>query len=87
MRFLFVGLILLYQQTLSRLLPPSCRFYPSCSDYAIQAVQQAGFIGGLFKTLRRLLRCHPFSPGGYDPVKEPRENSLYKSEVDKPTGC
>jgi putative membrane protein insertion efficiency factor len=46
-----------------------CRYYPSCSEYAYQAVDKFGLIKGLFKGLRRILRCHPFSAGGYDPIK------------------
>lgn len=57
-----------YQRFLSPLKPPTCRFYPSCSDYAEQAVAKYGAARGLLLAGRRLLRCHPFHPGGYDPV-------------------
>ncbi len=57
-----------YQRFLSPYLPPSCRFYPSCSQYALEAVSKYGAIRGLWLALRRLLRCHPFHPGGFDPV-------------------
>ncbi len=63
-----VGLVRLYQRTLSRLLPSTCRFQPSCSQYAVEALERHGFWRGLGLSLRRLLRCHPFHPGGYDPV-------------------
>lgn len=63
-----VGLVRLYQRTLSRLLPSTCRFQPSCSQYAVEAIERHGFWRGLGLSLRRLLRCHPFHPGGYDPV-------------------
>ena len=57
-----------YQHLVSPYTPPSCRFYPSCSTYAVDAITRYGaWKGGVF-TLRRLLRCHPFHPGGYDPV-------------------
>ncbi|HUV95346.1 MAG TPA: membrane protein insertion efficiency factor YidD [Anaerolineae bacterium] len=60
--------IRLYQKLVSPALPPSCRFVPSCSEYARQAVERHGMFRGLWLGLGRLLRCHPFSPGGYDPV-------------------
>ncbi len=58
-----------YQYVISPLFPPTCRFTPSCSQYAIEAVQKYGVIRGGLKGLWRILRCHPFSQGGYDPVK------------------
>jgi len=61
-------LIRLYQLTLSRVLPPSCRFTPSCSVYGYQAIEKYGFVKGGWLALKRLGRCHPFHPGGYDPV-------------------
>lgn len=60
--------IRLYQLTLSSVLPPSCRFYPSCSAYAVEAVLTHGILKGGWFALRRILRCHPWSSGGYDPV-------------------
>jgi uncharacterized protein len=68
MRLLALGLIRLYQLLVSPLLPPACRFLPSCSRYAYQAVQRYGALRGAWLGLRRLCRCHPFNPGGYDPV-------------------
>ncbi|MGI5902378.1 MAG: membrane protein insertion efficiency factor YidD [Desulfitobacteriia bacterium] len=62
------NLVRIYQLTISPLLPRSCRFYPTCSDYAIQAISKYGIIKGMGKTLIRILKCHPFHPGGYDPV-------------------
>jgi uncharacterized protein len=62
------GLIRAYQLALSPLLPPSCRFYPSCSQYALEAVNRHGAMKGTWLAARRLARCHPFNPGGYDPV-------------------
>ncbi len=58
-----------YQRTLSRVLPPSCRFQPSCSQYMIDAIRKKGFVVGVLKGALRILRCNPFFPGGYDPVK------------------
>ena len=63
-----VGLVRLYQRLLSPLLPPSCRFYPSCSAYAVTALSRHGLLKGSWLTLRRLARCHPWNPGGVDHV-------------------
>ena len=67
-RRLLAGLIRGYQIVLSPLLPPSCRFHPSCSQYALEAVTRHGALKGGWLAARRLARCHPFHPGGYDPV-------------------
>jgi hypothetical protein len=61
-------LIRLYQQTLSQVMPPSCRFEPSCSHYGYEAIEKYGFFKGGWMTAKRILRCNPFSKGGYDPV-------------------
>ena len=63
-----VAVIRLYQLTISRMLPSSCRFYPSCSEYTKQAIEVHGLRRGIWLGLKRLARCHPFNPGGYDPV-------------------
>jgi len=68
MKYLFMALIRLYQRTLSRALPPSCRFYPSCSHYGYEAIAKYGAVKGGWLAVKRLARCHPFNPGGYDPV-------------------
>jgi uncharacterized protein len=65
---LFIGLIRAYQYLISPLLGPHCRFYPSCSHYAIEAIKTHGAVRGAYLSLRRLLRCHPWHPGGLDPV-------------------
>jgi uncharacterized protein len=65
---LLVLLIRIYQRGISRFTPPTCRFYPSCSAYAAEAVTRYGPWRGTSLAVRRLLRCHPFHPGGYDPV-------------------
>jgi hypothetical protein len=57
-----------YQRFLSPVLPASCRFYPSCSQYTLEAVTRYGLIRGGWLGLRRLVRCHPFNPGGHDPL-------------------
>ncbi|HHZ16438.1 MAG TPA: membrane protein insertion efficiency factor YidD [Peptococcaceae bacterium] len=69
MKKLLIFLLKIYQQYFSPLKGPSCRFYPSCSAYAIQAVDKYGVLKGCFLACRRILKCHPFHPGGYDPVK------------------
>jgi uncharacterized protein len=58
-----------YRLLISPLLPPSCRFTPTCSEYAMQAIQKYGALRGVYVAARRLLRCHPFHSGGYDPVR------------------
>jgi putative membrane protein insertion efficiency factor len=63
-----VLLIGFYQRYISRFLPPRCRFYPSCSNYAVEALQQHGLARGATLAARRILRCHPLNPGGLDPV-------------------
>ena len=67
----FLGLIRFYRRGISPLLPPLCRFEPTCSCYAAEAIRSHGALRGLYLTLHRLFRCHPFSRGGYDPVPEP----------------
>ena len=58
-----------YQVFISPLFPPTCRFTPTCSAYAIEAIQKKGPIRGLWMTIKRISKCHPFHPGGYDPVE------------------
>ena len=64
-----MSLIYIYQTFISPLKPPSCRFVPTCSQYMLEAINRYGTAKGIFLGIRRLLRCHPFDPGGYDPVK------------------
>jgi putative membrane protein insertion efficiency factor len=70
MNKIIIWLIIFYQKYISPLKPGTCRFYPSCSEYAVQALKKYGFFKGLRLSLGRILRCHPFSPGGYDPLSE-----------------
>jgi putative membrane protein insertion efficiency factor len=67
-RSVFVVLIRGYQVIVSPILPPACRFSPTCSQYAIEAIAKYGVIRGIVMGMRRLLKCHPFHHGGYDPV-------------------
>jgi putative membrane protein insertion efficiency factor len=64
-----IALIKVYRRLVSPVLPPSCRFAPSCSLYTLQAIEKYGLLKGGFMGARRILRCHPFSEGGFDPVK------------------
>ena len=68
MRATVLFLVRFYQTIISPFLPKTCRFEPSCSSYAIQSIQEKGCAKGLAQTLIRILKCHPFHPGGYDPV-------------------
>jgi putative membrane protein insertion efficiency factor len=68
MKYVLIFLITLYQKLLSPWLPPTCRFTPSCSQYAKEAVNKYGAFHGISLALKRLLKCHPFHAGGYDPV-------------------
>lgn len=67
-RTVLVLLVRGYQVSISPLLPPSCRYFPSCSAYAVEALERHGALKGSWLAARRILRCHPFTPGGYDPV-------------------
>ncbi len=64
-----VWILKLYRKWLSPMKIRCCRFYPSCSEYVIEAIEKEGILSGSFKGLKRILRCHPFSKGGYDPVR------------------
>ncbi|PPD03522.1 MAG: membrane protein insertion efficiency factor YidD [Methylobacter sp.] len=70
MQRLFITLIKFYQYFISPLLGNRCRFFPSCSSYGVEAIQRHGALAGLYLTIKRLLKCHPFHPGGFDPVPE-----------------
>jgi putative membrane protein insertion efficiency factor len=69
LKIIVIGLVRGYQKFISPLFPPTCRFYPTCSTYFIQAVEKYGVIRGSFLGIKRILKCHPFNPGGYDPLK------------------
>ena len=76
------GLVRLYQLVLSPVLPPSCRYLPSCSDYAIEALASHGTLRGLLLTLRRVASCHPWGGSGYDPVPPaaPARHSMHRHD-------
>ena len=69
MQWILVRGLRVYKLCVSPLLPSACRFYPSCSDYMREAVERYGAVQGVWMGLRRLVRCHPFQPGGFDPVR------------------
>ena len=76
MRFLAEILIRLYQWTVSPLLGPACRFHPTCSQYALEAIRRYGVLRGGWLAVRRIGRCHPWHSGGYDPVPHSDEHTL-----------
>jgi len=82
--WLLVGLLTFYRRFISPLLGPRCRFYPSCSAYALEAVQVHGALKGSWLAIRRLSRCHPFHPGGIDrvPGTEPDKGAATQAERD-----
>ena len=69
MQWLLIGGLKAYKWTLSPVLPSACRFYPTCSEYMREAVERYGAAKGVWMGVRRLLRCHPFQAGGFDPVR------------------
>ncbi|PIE32150.1 membrane protein insertion efficiency factor YidD [candidate division KSB3 bacterium] len=69
MQHILIVCITLYRRYISPFFPPTCRFYPTCSEYGIQAIRKYGAFKGSWMTLWRIMRCHPLSKGGYDPVK------------------
>lgn len=69
MNKIFIFLIRFYRVVLSPLKPPTCRFVPTCSEYALIAFEKYGAFRGGYLSIKRILKCHPFHPGGYDPVK------------------
>ncbi len=69
MKKLLIYIIKLYQKYISSQTPRTCRFYPTCSEYSIEAIKKYGAIKGSFLAIKRILKCHPFHPGGYDPLK------------------
>ncbi len=79
MKRLLLWLVKIYRYALSPLLGNNCRYYPSCSCYTEEAIEKYGAWRGLWMGLKRLSRCHPWHPGGYDPVPEPDEDSRSKN--------
>lgn len=75
-----IGAVRVYQYTLSPLLGPRCRFWPSCSSYTIEAIQVHGPLGGGWLAVKRIIKCHPGSPGGMDPVPGGRSEQLCRED-------
>lgn len=69
MKVLLIAIVRLYKYLISPILPGSCRFIPSCSEYSIEALRKYGALKGCYLSIRRVARCNPFNPGGFDPVK------------------
>ncbi|MFB4210893.1 membrane protein insertion efficiency factor YidD [Shouchella sp. JSM 1781072] len=67
---ILLAIIRFYRKYISSVLPPRCRFYPTCSQYGLTAIEQHGAIKGSYLTIKRILKCHPFHPGGFDHVPE-----------------
>lgn len=74
MKKIFIKLIRLYQRYISPLTPPTCRFHPTCSNYAIEAISEHGVLKGTWLAIKRILKCHPFHPGGFDPVPPKKDH-------------
>ncbi len=75
MRILLIALVRAYSYCISPLIGPCCRFHPTCSSYAIEAIETHGALRGGYYAIRRILRCHPLHPGGLDPVPERKSTS------------
>ena len=85
MKYIALALIRFYQKLISPILPSSCRFTPTCSHYTYEAIQRYGFFRGGFMGVKRILRCHPLNPGGYDPVPDlPRKRRGQDTETPEP---
>ena len=69
MKALLIAIVKLYKYLISPILPGSCRFVPSCSEYSIEALKKYGALRGTYLSVKRVARCHPLHPGGFDPVK------------------
>lgn len=82
MSFIFIKLIRFYQIFISPMFPPSCRFYPTCSNYSIEAFKTHGFFYGFYLSIKRILKCNPFFKGGFDPVPLKKE----KQNINLPNG-
>ncbi|MGI8315224.1 membrane protein insertion efficiency factor YidD [Halobacillus mangrovi] len=79
MKQIMIMLIQFYRKGISPFFPPSCRFQPTCSEYGLEAFRRFGFIKGLFLTVKRISKCHPFHRGGFDPVPEKESNKSQTS--------
>lgn len=80
MKHLFIYVIKFYRKVISPLKPPSCRFYPTCSEYGLEALKRFGALKGGYLTLKRISKCHPFHPGGIDLVPEVNKKKTLDKE-------
>ncbi|MEN1969972.1 membrane protein insertion efficiency factor YidD [Lentibacillus sp. N15] len=78
MKYFFIALIQFYRKAISPFKAPSCRFYPTCSEYGLEAFRRFGAIKGGYLTIKRISKCHPFHPGGVDLVPEKKERKHKK---------
>lgn len=76
MKQIFIGIIRFYQKFISPMTPPTCRFYPTCSHYGLEAFQKHGAFKGFWLTCKRILKCQPFHPGGFDPVPDKKDDKV-----------
>ena len=74
MKHIFIFIIKIYKKVISPYKKPSCRFYPTCSSYGLESFEKYGFLKGLWLTIKRIVKCHPFHPGGFDPVPNKSED-------------
>ena len=77
MKYIFIGIVRLYQMVISPWMPDTCRFKPTCSTYSIEALKKHGALKGLWLTVKRLSRCHPWGDEGYDPVPESQTKTKF----------
>ncbi|WP_042144630.1 membrane protein insertion efficiency factor YidD [Paucisalibacillus sp. EB02] len=75
MKYIFIGLIKFYRSAISPFTPSTCRFYPTCSEYGLEAIRKFGAIKGGYLTIKRISKCHPFHPGGVDYVPDKKEKT------------
>lgn len=85
MKQVFIWLIKFYQKFISPLKPPTCRFYPTCQTYSLQSYERFGVLKGTYLTVKRILKCHPFHPGGIDLVPEKVDKKKTHQHHDKLT--
>ncbi|GLO66336.1 MULTISPECIES: membrane protein insertion efficiency factor YidD [Oceanobacillus] len=83
MKFIFIGLIKFYRSAISPFTPSSCRFYPTCSEYGLEAIKRFGAFKGGILTIKRISKCHPFHPGGVDVVPDKKEKNNNENELEK----
>lgn len=83
MKFIFIGLIKFYRSAISPFTPSSCRFYPTCSEYGLEAIKRFGAFKGGILTIKRISKCHPFHPGGVDVVPDKKESNNNAKELEK----